>query len=272
MTAASRSTDAMTPSAPDGARPARRFPPPWVPRRRAARASRARGALRRALLLCASTCAAGAHAFDADALNEAQSLIYERPHLAGTAAGDELRYAWTASGSGAERGEVTDRATLTVAAAHEDGTRDVRLDFLSGERRLALPDFDGWRANPVLLAAFERFAQDFASASGGGGGALYFRNRMRDALAGAPSTEAVELEFGGARVAATRIEFAPFADDPYVGSRPGFADAVVRLELSDAVPGGVLSAAVESAGGPYRRELRLDAGAADGGAARNDAR
>ena len=206
--------------------------------------------------------AAAAHAFEAEALNDAQALIYETPHLASTEAGDELGYAWTARAGDAAA--ETDRATLTVAAAHADGTRDVTLDFLSGERRLELPDFDGWRANPVLLAAFERFAQDFASDAGSG--ALYFRNRMRDALADAPTTEAVTLDYGGRSVEATRIEFAPFANDPYVGARPAFARAVVRLELSEAVPGGVLSAAVESgageagagAPGAYRRELRLE--------------
>ena len=199
--------------------------------------------------------------FDADALSPAQTLIYETPHLAGTAPGDELGYAWVSAGDagGGPAPAATDRATLTVAAAHEDGTRDVELDFLSGERRLELPSFDRWRANPVLLAAFERFAQDFASA--GGGGALYFRNRMRDALVEGATTEAVEIDFDGAPVAATRIEFAPFERDPYVGARPGFADAVVRLELSDEVPGGVVSAAVVSgsdASAPPRRELRLE--------------
>ena len=199
--------------------------------------------------------------FDADALSPAQKLVYETPHLAGTEPGDELGYAYSSAGDagGGPAPAATDRATLTVAAAHEDGRRDVRLDFLSGERRLELPSFDGWRANPVLLAAFERFAQDFASA--GGGGALYFRNRMRDALVAGATTEAVELVFDGAPVAATRIELRPFENDPYVGARPGFADAVVRLELSDEVPGGVLSAAVVSGsapGAPPRRELRLD--------------
>ena len=214
-----------------------------------------------AVLLCAPT----AHAFEDEELNAAQVLIYDTPHLAGTDAGQEIAYAWTETG-GAD-GALEDRATLEVTAAHEDGRRDVTLDFLTGERRLELPAFEGWRGNPVLMATLERFAQDFATA--GGGGALYFRNRMRDALADAPSTEDVELDWAGGTVAGTRIEFAPFVDDPYVGSRPGLADATVRLALSDAVPGGVLAAAVESSGDgaaegaePFRRELRLD----DGGA------
>ena len=218
-------------------------------------------ALRRVLACALLLGAASAHAFEGAELNPAQVLIYETSHLAGTDAGDELRYAWTQTGG--VGGALEDRATLTVDAAREDGRRDVTLDFLTGERRLELPPFEGWRGNPVLMATLERFAQDFAIA--GGGGALYFRNRMRDALADAPSAEPATLDWNGGTVAGTRIEFAPFANDPYVGSRPGFAGTTVRLELSDAVPGGVVSAAVESPGndeGPYRRELRLDAGTA----------
>ena len=234
-------------------------PAPRAPRRRPARAP---GAL--ALLVGACVAAGGAHAFDAAALTPAQALIYETPHLAGTAAGDEIGYAWTERGAAGDA--LEDRATLEVVAAHGDGTRDVTLEFLSGERRIELPPFEGWRGNPVLMATLERFAQDFATA--GGGGALYFRNRMRDALStDAASAEPVERRWAGEPVAATRIEFRPFADDPYVGARPGFGDATVSLELSDEVPGGVLSAAVESperpdgADGPYRHELRLDGGA-----------
>ena len=226
-------------------------------------ASRARSPVRfpaRALLGALLLGTTSAHAFESTELNPAQVLIYETPHLAGTDAGDEIAYAWTETGGGAA---LEDRATLSVDAAGEGDRRDVTLDFLSEERRLELPPFEGWRGNPVLMATLERFAQDFAIA--GGGGALYFRNRMRDALADAPSAEPAELEWNGGTVDGTRIEFAPFANDPYVGSRPGFAGTVVRLELSDAVPGGVLSAAVESPGAddggePYRRELRLDNG------------
>ncbi len=206
--------------------------------------------------------AGAAHAFDAEALTPAQSLIYETPHLAGTETGERIRYAWRESGG--ENGAVEDAATLEVVRAHEDGSRDVELDFLSGERRLELPPFEGWRGNPVLMATLERFAQDFATT--GGGGALYFRNRMRDALSSdAATTESVTRDWAGGTVAAERIELRPFVGDPYVGSRPGFAAATVSLELSDEVPGGVLSAAVESPGDgagdePYRRELQLDAG------------
>ena len=259
MTVDHRTTAPMSSPVPDPD-PAR---PPPTARRRLARAS-----VPLALLVGACLAGGAVHAFDAAALTPAQTLIYETPHLAGTAAGDEIGYAWTERGGGdAGAGDaLEDRATLEVVAAHEDGTRDVTLDFLSGERRIELPAFEGWRGNPVLMATLERFAQDFATA--GGGGALYFRNRMRDALStDAASAEPVERTWAGEPVAATRVEFHPFANDPYVGARPGFGDATVSLEFSDEVPGGVLSAAVESperpdgADGPYRHELRLDDGA-----------
>lgn len=251
--------------------------PPAVPRL-AASLSPSRSAARcaRAVAL-ALACTAGlglqaaprdATALDETELSPAQSLIYDAPHLKNVAAGEELGYVWTADHppaadptAPAAGAPVSDRATLEVTAARDDGSRDVTLDFLTGERKLDLPPFEGWHGNPVLLAVFERFAEDFAIQAGGGG-SLYFRNRMREALADKrTSMQDVSADWRGERVPATRIDVVPFENDAYLGKRPGLGDAKISLVLSEAVPGGVLSATVQSAGDgatPYRRELRLD--------------
>lgn len=206
--------------------------------------------------------AGSAHAFGE--LNPAQSLIYGRAHLANLVEGDSLRYEYRADDR--RTPDVLDSATLVIAASHADGKRDVELDFLSDERHLKLPTFESWRGNPVLIAMFERLAQDMSNDVGAG--ALYFRNRIRDALAGdATRIESVEERLGDRPVQATRLSFRPFVTDAYLGSRPDYADAEFSVIVAEGVPGGVLAVGVAPADfdgtKPYgelpgfHRELRL---------------
>ena len=177
-------------------------------------------------------------------LNAAQTLIYDTPHLSASAAGDELDYAYTASVG--DEPPVEDRARLSVTAAAGEERRDVTLEFLSEERALVLPPFEGYRTNPVLIAMLEHVAQSLGAQSGGG--ALYFRNRIRDAFAGEDvAIEREEIEHAGERVASTSLSFAPFVADPYLGELPGFGGATFRIVLSEAAPGGVLGIEARSA-------------------------
>jgi len=205
------------------------------------------------------------HAFDD--LNAAQTLVYDRPHLAGTRAGDEIVYRYAASVGGATA--VDDRATLAVDAESDAERRDVTLDFLHDERRLELPPFERYRGNPVLIAMLEHVAQSLAASAGGG--ALYVRNRIRDGFA----REDTRIEEGrvlhdGTEISTVALSFEPFSDDAFLGRRPGYRDATIRIVLSDDVPGGVLAIGArsgasaadasgrESGGLPFDYELRLD--------------
>jgi len=210
---------------------------------------------RRFLFALALSCCATAFAFDQ--LAPAQALVYQTRHLANTGTGDELAYRYTRQE--ADLPQVQDRATLDIVMAHDDDRRDVHVDFLTGERHLTLPDFQGWRGNPILLAMLEHVAQELSV--GAGGGALYFRNRIRDAMAGDGAVlDSVSAAWQGEQVAATRLHFRPFEGDAYLGARRGYAGTEFELVFSDAVPGGVLSVQVDASDGDtllHRRTLQL---------------
>jgi len=178
-----------------------------------------------------------------DELNAAQSLVYDRPHLASLKTGDTLAYRYLA-----RRGKndpVNDEATLSVAAETDAERRDVEVEFLSDERALSLPIFNGYRGNPVIIAMLEHVAQTLSAETGGG--ALYFRNRIRDAMAHA-DTQVIEGSglYIDEEVAVSSVQFSPFRNDAFLGNRPGYGDALFEIMLSDAVPGGVLSIAAVS--------------------------
>lgn len=179
-----------------------------------------------------------------DKLTEAQSWVYDRGHLANTDEGQILKYRLVGEGAGENQTQsIEDQASVSVKATHSDGRRDVEIDFLSEDRHIALPPFSGYRGNPIIIAMLEHIAQSMSARSGGG--ALYFRNRIRDALA----SEDVELQkkntrYNNTDILATVLTFYPFVEDQHLAADDILRQASIDIELSDDIPGGVVSVAV----------------------------
>ncbi len=176
-------------------------------------------------------------------LNDAQSWIYGKPHLSTTVEGQSIAYRYRSQIS--TEPPVLDQATLSVEKSYADNKRDVALDFLSSERHLPLPDFTRFQGNPIIMAMLEHIAQYMGNETGGG--ALYFRNRIRDSLASAATViEQTRLPFNGKEIQATVLTLSPFIGDAYLLEQPRFTQAVISITLSDAVPGSVVDIGVKS--------------------------
>lgn len=176
-------------------------------------------------------------------LTAAQNLVYDTAHLSNTVAGQQISYRYRSQIATEEI--IEDRVSLSIKKTHKDDKRDVALDFLSAERRMPFPDFTGFRGNPVIIAMLEHIAQSFGRETGGG--VLYFRNRIRDALAKESTRfEPITASYNGNTIDATRVFFSPFAGDPYLAERPEYTGAILSITISDKVPGGVISVAAKS--------------------------
>ncbi len=176
------------------------------------------------------------HAFEG--LNEAQAWIYDRSHLSNTTAGQTLEYRYIGEDSASE--SISDKASLSIIARKDDELRDVEISFLSGERHLPLPRFSGFRGNPVIIAMLEHIAQNMSSHSGGG--ALYFRNRIRDSLASDNvKLESHTISYADEEFSGTRLIFQPFLNDEYLSNDDVLRQSLFSIELSDEIPGGVFS-------------------------------
>lgn len=192
-------------------------------------------------------------------LTEAQSRIYNHDHLSNTEQGQILNYRFVGEATGDEKPQpIEDQASVSVLAMFKDGTRDVDVDFLSDERRIALPTFSGYRGNPIIIAMLEHIAQSMSAKSGGG--TLYFRNRIRDALA----SEDVRLEkqktsYQNKEIAATVLSIYPFLEDQHLAADEVLRQARINIRLSDDVPGGVLGVSVSARkdGELFARSLTL---------------
>ena len=185
-----------------------------------------------ALVLCAAMLAGASQAQE---ISAAEKTLFQDDHFRKVAAPQNLRYRYLRqdqAGTG-----FSDQVVVHVGAKARDGSPAVSVEFLTGERQLALPGISGAQGNPAVLGFLERDIGEMKRLTGGS--TNYFRKRIRLALAEAASVEPVSLSYGGRRLQGSRIAIQPYLDDPmqdkmrkYVGKRYVFI-------LSDDIPGAV---------------------------------
>lgn len=195
-----------------------------------------------ALAIGLSVSAMTASAFDE--LKPAQKLVYEKSHLANTNANQKLHYSFDISGTAVE--PVTDKVTVNVGKEVDAERRDVAMDFLSEDRQITFPDFEAYRGNPVIIATLEYSAQLVGRESGGG--TLYFRNRIRDAMAQDLEVKETKFELNDETFNSDSISFEPFKKDANLApmSLPQFERLVYTITISDDIVGGVVQISMQS--------------------------
>ncbi len=200
-------------------------------------------------------CTLPGHAFEQ--LTAAQALIYETGHLGNTLEGDVIKYRYAATDTGAQR--VTDVATLTIAKSLPEGRRDVEVNFLTDDRHLPLPAFPGFRGNPIIMAMFEHMAQTMGAETGGG--TLYFRNRIRDALADKNViVKTGKIKYAEQDIKTSSFTFSPFTNDTYLEPASVLRNSLFTVQFSDEVPAGIVEIAVTARSGEqqFDRILSLE--------------
>jgi hypothetical protein len=187
------------------------------------------------VLACAAASLSGPAA--AAEFSAAEQALFVTNHLTALKPSTTLHYRFRKSGS-LEPG-FDDKASIALSAQSDGKCCTAAAEFLSGPRRLALPDIEAAQGNPVILFFLERDIREMERLTKGK--ANYFRKRIRMAVADAATIRDVTLPFDGRNIAAKEISIAPYADDPL---RARFEQLISKryvFALSDAVPGGVLS-------------------------------
>src|SRR4051812_37465703 len=154
---------------------------------------------RRGLVALAGATPLLAAADSAPRLSEAQLLLFETPHLAALHPPLRLDYGFLREEE--RREPVRDAIRLEVRASAEEGRRDIFLEFLTGSRAIRYPPAHRFRGNPLLLFALDRDARELSAATGGS--MVWFRNRIRQALAQAAMTKRIVMPFQGHVIDAT---------------------------------------------------------------------
>lgn len=193
-------------------------------------------ALRHLAVAAALAAVAPAHAADPSQFSEAEKRLFKTDHFKSVRQATRLEYAYRRSGS--LQGEASDRAVVSVSAPTAGGAHDVHVDFLSGPRKLELPDIKDAEGNPIILHFLEREVREMNRLTGGS--ANYYRKRIRMALADAARVRTVTRTVAGREVPAVEIFIAPYRGDPARSRYEKFAEKTYVLTLSEQVPGGVV--------------------------------
>jgi hypothetical protein len=177
-----------------------------------------------------------AFAADTSAYSEAERLLFTEDHFKSLTGATRLDYEYRKRG--ALEAAFTDKVQVAVSAKNATGGRDVKVDFLTGNRRMELPEVKDAEGNPLILYFFEREVREMHRLTGGS--VNYYRKRIRMAFADGAQVKPVASTVNGKPLQAREIHFAPYRDDPARPRYEKFAEKTFVLTLSEQVPGGII--------------------------------
>jgi hypothetical protein len=171
----------------------------------------------------------------AEDYSQAERLIFSSDQLHNVKPPATLGYAFRKSGA-LEDG-FADRVSIAVAPQADGSCCIGRGEFLSGAKRLVLPDIENAHANPVILYFLEHDVREMQRLTKGQ--QAHFRRMIRMAIYnGAQVTETL-LRYRGRELRGHEVAITPYLDDPVRPRFEKFARKRYVFLLSDEVPGSV---------------------------------
>ena len=171
--------------------------------------------------------------------SRAETLLWMNDHLANIEGPVRLRYVFHKRGSMEEPFE--DTVLLDVRELHEDGSKDVHLQFFPGTREQQTDFNDNLtkvRGNPVLGIYLQGDVYDMNRLTEGHW--RYFHRKIKLALADTHETDQREVEWEGRSVSAEVVRIYPYSDDDKHGKDlQEFSGKFYEFIFSEAVPGSL---------------------------------
>ena len=180
------------------------------------------------VLACAS---AGA----AEDYSRAERLVFMSDQLANVKPPATLGYSFRKSGA-LEDG-FSDRVSIALAPLADGSCCASHGEFLSGTRRIELPDVEQARGNPVILYFLEHDVRDMQRLTRGQ--QAHFRRMIRGALYKEAEVRDTTLGYRGRVVRGTEVSIQPYLNDAQRSRFEKFARKRYVFLFSDEVPGGV---------------------------------
>ncbi len=170
----------------------------------------------------------------ASQLSEANQALYTTNHLKSITEPATLIYDFERKGGlgGALKDAVEEKITEVLPS----GRKNLSFQFLSGENRIRFPPQYGFNGNPIFMMFLEHDVRELQRLTGGN--ALYFRNRIRNALAGSAEVNPTSFTFQGETYNGTEIRIQPYLNAGLAHRFPKFARRIYVFILSDEIPGG----------------------------------
>ncbi|ATE60788.1 hypothetical protein [Thauera sinica] len=189
------------------------------------------------LLLGLAVClpALAARAEPAPDYSAAEQLLFVDEHLAAERPPTTLRYAFRKSGS--LEAPFEDTVSIALGPRPDGSCCTAAGEFLSGAHRLALPQIDEARSNPVILYFLEHDVRDMQRLTKGQ--QAHFRKRIRMAVYNGAQVQPATFRYRGRAVDGQEVTISPYEDDPSRARFERLARKHYVFMMSDAVPGRV---------------------------------
>ena len=187
------------------------------------------------LALCLLVVAGSARAQDKKDFSPAERLLFMTNQLAALKPPTTLNYSFRKSGSMEEGFE--DKVKIALSKQPDGSCCAGVGEFLTGTRKLKLPEVPAAEGNPVILYFLEHDVREMQRLTKGS--QYHFRKRIRMAVYQGAKVREVSLAYRGKTIQGTQVDISPYLDDP---NRPRYEKLAVKqyqFLLSNAVPGGV---------------------------------
>lgn len=167
-------------------------------------------------------------------LSKANQVLYTTHHL--ESINEPVRLTYDFEKKGSLEDTFKDTVEVTVTKVRDTGRKDLSFRFLSGEHYVEFEPQHNFFGNPVFMLFLERDVREMDRLTGGS--ALYFRSRIRHALAGKAKVEPVIFTFRGKEYEGTEISVQPYRDAELIDRFPRFEKKTYRFIVSKDIPGG----------------------------------
>jgi hypothetical protein len=191
-------------------------------------------------------------AADQPPLSGAQIALFESDHLAEIKSPAILDYSFHHAGSE----PYEDNVALVLSEVHNDGSKDVSVEFLTGEHQMEFSPVSGFHGNPLVMYFLEWDVRGMHKLTGGS--ALYFRNRIREAFVDQAEIADISITVNGRMEPATAITMQPYQHDPGIERYAAFRDKSYRFVLSPAIPGRIYAIEALLPANPAGAEAVID--------------
>jgi hypothetical protein len=169
----------------------------------------------------------------AEDYSPAERALFMTDHFAGSKPPLTLRYSFSKAGSMEEA--FADQVAVKLSPRKDGKCCMANADFLTGARKLSLPEVDEAQGNPAVLYFLERDIREMNRLTKGQQN--YFRKRIRMAIYQGAQVQDVSVSYRGKTVPAREITITPYRDDPLRVRFEKLANKTYVFTLSDAVPG-----------------------------------
>ena len=132
---------------------------------------------------------------------------------------------------------------LNIVKVADDNTKHITFRYLKGRNKVRFPPQIGAKGNPVFMLFFERDSRDMQRLTGGN--ALFFRSRIRHAIAATDIKES-SFEFDDKIYESKEIIFRPFTETKLKNRVSRYQKKKFTVILSDDIPGGIFKIESES--------------------------